>query len=137
MASPALTVGSSGAARGPVVSIKNVTHRYEKVVALYDISLDIPSGIMVGVVGPDGVGKSTLMGLMAGAKKLQQGHVTVLAGDIGDIRHRRAVGPRIAYLPQGLGKNLYLELSVHDNIDFMARLFGLSPAERCTRVKEL
>ena len=110
----------------PVVSIKDVTHRYGKVVALDGISLDIPSGIMVGIVGPDGVGKSTLMALVAGSKKMQDGKVTVLDGDIADVRHRRAVGPRIAYMPQGLGKNLYLELSVHDNVDFMARLFGLS-----------
>ena len=81
---------------------------------------------MVGIVGPDGVGKSTLMALVAGSKKMQEGKITVLDGDIADVRHRRAVGPRIAYMPQGLGKNLYLELSVHDNVDFMARLFGLS-----------
>ena len=85
---------------------------------------------MVGIVGPDGVGKSTLMALVAGSKKMQDGKVTVLGGDIADVRHRRAVGPRIAYMPQGLGKNLYLELSVYDNVDFMAQLFGLSPAER-------
>jgi len=121
----------------PVVSIKDVTHRYGKVVALDGISLDIPSGIMVGIVGPDGVGKSTLMALVAGSKKLQDGSVTVLDGDIGDVRHRRAVGPRIAYMPQGLGKNLYLELSVADNVDFMARLFGLSPAQRRARIKQL
>ena len=122
----------------PVVSIKNVTHRYgKKVVALDDISLDIPSGIMVGIVGPDGVGKSTLMALIAGSKKMQKGKVTVLKGDIGDARHRRAVYPRIAYMPQGLGKNLYLELSVRDNVDFMARLFGLSAAERPAKIKEL
>jgi ribosome-dependent ATPase len=121
----------------PVVSIKDVTHRYRKLVALDGISLDIPAGIMVGIVGPDGVGKSTLMALVAGSKKMQQGKVTVLGGDIAEARHRRAVGPRIAYMPQGLGKNLYLELSVHDNVDFMARLFGLSAEERRTRVTEL
>ena len=120
-----------------VVSIKDVTHRYGSVVALDGISLDIPSGVMVGIVGPDGVGKSTLMALVAGSKRIQRGKVTVLDGDIGDARHRRAVGPRIAYMPQGLGKNLYLELSVHDNVDFMARLFGLPAAERRIRVKEL
>src|SRR6185369_6505279 len=120
-----------------VVSIKDVTHHYKKVVALDSISLEIPSGIMVGIVGPDGVGKSTLMALMAGSKKLQHGKVTVLDGDIADIRHRRAVGPRIAYMPQGLGKNLYLELSVYDNVDFMAQLFGLSRAERPARVRQL
>jgi len=121
----------------PVVSIKDVTHLYKKVVALDGISLDIPAGIMVGIVGPDGVGKSTLMALVAGSKKLQDGTITVLDGDIASVRHRREVGPRIAYMPQGLGKNLYLELSVYDNVDFMARLFGLSPAERKVRVKEL
>ncbi|MCI0499963.1 MAG: ribosome-associated ATPase/putative transporter RbbA [Planctomycetales bacterium] len=121
----------------PVVSIKDVTHRYGSVVALDGISLDVPSGCMVGIVGPDGVGKSTLMALIAGSKKLQHGSVTVLDGDIADVRHRRIVCPQIAYMPQGLGKNLYLELSVHDNVDFMARLFGLSAAERSTKVKEL
>src|SRR5689334_14880504 len=104
----------------PVVSIKDVTHRYGKATALDGISLDIPSGIMVGIVGPDGVGKSTLMALVAGSKKIQKGEVIVLDGDMRDARHRRAVGPRVAYMPQGLGKNLYLELSVRDNVDFMA-----------------
>ena len=57
----------------PVVRIQDVTHRYGKVMALDGISLDIPRGLMVGVIGPDGVGKSTLLALMAGSKKLQEG----------------------------------------------------------------
>jgi ribosome-dependent ATPase len=121
----------------PVVSIRDVTHFYGKVKALDGITLDIPPGLMVGIVGPDGVGKSTLLGLMAGSKKLQQGEMTVLDGDIGDVRHRRSACPRIAYMPQGLGKNLYLELSVRDNVDFMAQLFGLTRAERPGRIKQL
>lgn len=130
---------SSSAAPGgkPVVSIKKVSHRYGKVMALNNISLDIPSGIMVGVVGPDGVGKSTLLALVAGSKKLQEGNITVLEGDIADSRHRRQVCPQIAYMPQGLGKNLYFELSVYDNVDFMAQLFGLTAQERPPKVKEL
>ncbi|CAG0991957.1 partial Ribosome-associated ATPase, partial [Anaerolineae bacterium] len=128
---------ASQSAGTPVVSIKDVTHRYGSVAALDGISLDIPSGCMVGIIGPDGVGKSTLMSLIAGSKKMQQGKVIVLNGDIADARHRGAVCPKIAYMPQGLGKNLYLELSVYENVDFMARLFGLSPAERPIRVKEL
>jgi ribosome-dependent ATPase len=121
----------------PVVSIQDVSHRYGRVIALDRLSLDIPPGVMVGIVGPDGVGKSTLLGLIAGAKKMQEGRVTVLGGDIADAQHRRGGGPRVAYMPQGLGKNLYLELSVRDNVDFMARLFGLSPLERQSRVAEL
>jgi ribosome-dependent ATPase len=137
MPTPASEIPSPTGGAPPVVSIQNVTHHYGKTAALDGISLDIPAGLMVGVIGPDGVGKSTLMGLIAGAKKMQEGKITVLGGDIADSRHRRDVCPRIAYMPQGLGKNLYLELSVRDNVDFMARLFGLSSAERPAKIKEL
>ena len=137
MASPASQLTSASFTDKPVVSIQSVTHRYGKVPALSNISLDIPSGLMVGIIGPDGVGKSTLMALIAGSKKLQEGKITVLAGDIASVRHRNVVCPKIAYMPQGLGKNLYLELSVYDNVDFMAQLFGLSKEERSIRVKQL
>src|SRR5262245_35790979 len=132
-----MSAPASNAAAGPVVSVGDVTHRYRKTVALDHISLDIPSGLMVGIIGPDGVGKSTLLSLIAGSRKVQEGTVNVLGGDMRESRHRRDVCPRIAYMPQGLGKNLYLELSVHDNVDFMAELFGLSPEERAARVKDL
>jgi ribosome-dependent ATPase len=133
-ATPAI---AEGARAGPVALVDDVTHRYGNVVALDHISLEIPSGRMVGIVGPDGVGKSTLLALIAGSKRLQNGRVTVLGGDIASAAHRRVTGPRIAYMPQGLGKNLYLELSVHDNVDFMAQLFGLSGDERKARIAEL
>ncbi len=121
----------------PVASVRAVTHQYGGTVALDRITIDIPPGRMVGLIGPDGVGKSSLMGLIGGAKKIQQGEVIVLGGDIADVRHRGAVCPRIAYMPQGLGKNLYFELSVYENIDFFARLFGLPAAERKRRIGEL
>ena len=92
---------------------------------------------MVGLIGPDGVGKSTLMGIIAGAKKIQSGTVRVLGGDMASARHRTAVCPRIAYMPQGLGKNLYFELSVYENIDFFAQLFGLTGSERRSRIPAL
>ena len=121
----------------PVASITDLTHRYGKARALDSVAAEIPSGCMVGLIGPDGVGKSTLMGIIAGAKKIQAGKVQVLGGDIADRRHRNAVCPLIAYMPQGLGKNLYFELSVFENIDFFAQLFGLSRAERRTRIDGL
>jgi ribosome-dependent ATPase len=122
---------------GPVVQINKVSHHYGKIIALDNISFIIPSGLMVGTIGPDGVGKSTLLGIMAGSRQLQQGTMTVLGGEISDVRHRRLACPRIAYMPQGLGKNLYFELSVRDNVDFMAKLFGLSKAERPPKINEL
>ena len=55
------------------VSIQNLSHRYGKTLALDDVSLDIPKGATVGLIGPDGVGKSTLLSLMAGVKVIQDG----------------------------------------------------------------
>ena len=92
---------------------------------------------MVGLIGPDGVGKSSLLSLIAGARKVQSGSVFVLNGDITDAAHRAAVCPRIAYMPQGLGKNLYPDLSIRENIEFFARVFGQSRSERQWRIAEL
>ena len=120
-----------------VASVRGVSHVYGATRALDALDVEIPAGCMVGLIGPDGVGKSTLMGLIAGSKRIQTGEVRVLGGDMNDSAHREAVCPRIAYMPQGLGKNLYFELSVFENIDFFARLFGVSDAERGPRIKAL
>jgi ribosome-dependent ATPase len=121
----------------PVALIRGVSHAYGTTRAVDALDLDIPAGRMVGLIGPDGVGKSTLMGLIAGSKKIQAGSVRVLGGDMADGAHRDAACPRIAFMPQGLGKNLYLELSVFENIDFFARLFGVPDAERAGRIRAL
>lgn len=92
---------------------------------------------MVGLIGPDGVGKSSLLSLIAGARTIEQGNVMVLGGDMRDVHHRREVCPKIAWMPQGLGKNLYHTLSVYENVDFFARLFGHDKAERELRINEL
>ena len=120
-----------------IVRAARVTHRYGPSVALENVTIDIPAGCMAGLIGPDGVGKSTLLGLVAGATQLQSGRMWVLGGDMGDSRHRRAACPRIAYMPQGLGRNLYDDLSVTENIDFFGRLFGHARAERRRRIAEL
>jgi ribosome-dependent ATPase len=121
----------------PVARLANVGLTYGKTHALDDVTLDLPSGCMVGLIGPDGVGKSSLLALVAGARKIQQGRIEVLGGDMADADFRRLACPRIAYMPQGLGKNLYPTLSVFENSDFFARLFGLSRAEAKRRIAEL
>ena len=119
------------------VSIQNLSHRYGKTLALDDVSLDIPKGATVGLIGPDGVGKSTLLSLMAGVKVIQDGRVEVLGGDMADKDVRRDLSHRIAFMPQGLGRNLYPTLSVYENIDFHARLFGLDGLERTRQIARL
>ncbi|ACK53910.1 ribosome-associated ATPase/putative transporter RbbA [Thauera aminoaromatica] len=121
----------------PVVRLVDVHHRYGDTHAADALTLDLPAGCMVGFIGPDGVGKSTWLGLVAGARRIQRGTVEVLGGDMADARHRARVCPRIAYMPQGLGKNLYPTLSVFENIDFFGRLFGQSAAERRRRIDTL
>ena len=120
-----------------VARLTRVSHRYRDVAALDDVSLDIPVGCMAGLIGPDGVGKSTLLGLVAGATEIQDGQVWVLGGDMANGKHARAACPRIAYMPQGLGRNLYADLSVVENIDFFGRLFGHGRKARRTRIDEL
>jgi ribosome-dependent ATPase len=120
-----------------VASLERVTQRYGKAVALDGVSLDFPSQQMIGLIGPDGVGKSTLLGIIAGVRRIQTGDVMVLGGNIADAGFRNAVSARVAYLPQGLGKNLYPTLSIFENIDFFGRLFGQSREEREGRIKEL
>ena len=121
----------------PVVSVKDVSQRYGAAVALDAINLDIPAEKMIGVIGPDGVGKSTLLGIIAGVRRMQSGKAQVLGGNIDDARFRTAVSSRVAYLPQGLGKNLYPTLSIFENADFFGRLFGQSREEREWRIKDL
>ena len=121
----------------PVISLHDVRQHYGKTEALRGITLDIPAGGMVGLIGPDGVGKSSLLSLVAGARAVQHGQVLALGGDMARRRHRNAVCPRIAYMPQGLGKNLYPTLSVEENLQFFARLFGHDATERRRRIDDL
>ncbi len=121
----------------PVASLTEVSLHYGKTLALDGVTLDLPAGQMVGLIGPDGVGKSTLFSLIAGARIIQNGRIEVLYGDIANAHHRKSVCPRIAYMPQGLGKNLYATLSVYENIDFFGRLFSQERDERERRIAEL
>ena len=120
-----------------VASLADISLRYGETTALHHINLEIPSGCMVGLIGPDGVGKSSLLALISGVRKIQSGKVHVLDGNMADKNHRLAVCTRIAYMPQGLGKNLYMTLSVYENVEFFGRLFGQGREERDARITEL
>ena len=121
----------------PAVRLRGVQHRNNRHFALQDISIGIPSGSTAAIIGPDGVGKSTLLSLIAGTRRIQQGDINVLGGDMHKRRHRNAIAERIAYMPQGLGKNLYPTLSVVENIDFFAGLFGVYGAAAKARRERL
>ncbi|MBQ9335830.1 MAG: ribosome-associated ATPase/putative transporter RbbA [Lentisphaeria bacterium] len=125
------------AENAPAVRFRDLSLRYRKTIGLDGVSLDIPARKLIGLIGPDGVGKSTLLSLITGAHAMQEGTLEVLGGDMRSARHRNAVCPRIAYMPQGLGKNLYFTLTVEENLQFFARLFGHNAAERRRRIDHL
>ena len=119
------------------ISVSRLSHRFGKTQALDDVSLNIPRGATVGLIGPDGVGKSTLLSLVAGVRVIQSGRVEVLGGDMADKNVRREMSHRVAFMPQGLGHNLYPTLTVAENIDFHARMFGLNAKQRQARIRLL
>lgn len=122
---------------GPALRVHGLSHYYAATPALTDINLELPAGIRCGLIGPDGAGKSTLLALIAGVKSLQCGQLSVLGGEIDDRAHRNTLYTRIAFMPQGLGNNLYPDLSVEENVRYFAALFSLSAAETQARMQAL
>ncbi|KHT51391.1 multidrug ABC transporter ATP-binding protein [Alteromonas marina] len=122
---------------GNIIECNSLTVRYKSTTAIHNLALSIPAGLTVGVIGPDGVGKSTLLSLIAGERVMQKGQLQVLGGDMRDEKHRAAICSDIAYMPQGLGKNLYPTLSVEENLQFFAKLFGHNRAQRRIRIDNL
>lgn len=120
-----------------VVRVDHLSHRYGRVTALSDVSLSIGRGLTVGLVGADGVGKSTLLSLIAGTRIIQQGSIRVFGCDIADGAARDRLALRVAFMPQGLGRNLYPTLSVSENLSFHADLFGLSGKDKAERIARL
>jgi ribosome-dependent ATPase len=119
------------------VEVSGVGHCYGKLAALTDVCFSIEAGAATALVGPDGVGKSTLLALVAGVRRLQTGSIRTLGADVGQRAGRDRIMSRLAYMPQGLGHNLYPTLSVEENVDYFGRLFGQTAAERRERIQRL
>src|SRR5699024_5680338 len=119
------------------VEVEGVSHHYGKTEAVNNVSLRIERGKTISLIGPDGVGKSTLLSLIAGVKILQQGSIKVLGNDVAIRREREDNAFKVAFMPQGLGKNLYPTLSIKENIEFHANLYGLSRHEREAKIERL
>ena len=119
------------------IELRGVSHRYRQRISLDGVSAAIEVGSTSAVVGPDGVGKSTLLGLMAGVRRLQSGELRVLGGGMDSATHRNRISQRIAYMPQGLGRNLYPSLSIVENLDFFGRLFSVDETVRRSRIELL
>ncbi len=121
----------------PILKASALRHNYKKLEALKGVDLKLFSGESLAIVGPDGVGKSTLLSIIAGAKTPKSGSVELFGYDMRDKTLRAKNHSKVAYMAQGLGKNLYFSLSVYENVDFFARLFGRSKATRNKTIERL
>ncbi len=105
-----------------IVNVSGFVKRYKKHVAVQGVDVEIHKGEIYGLIGPDGSGKSSLMKAIAGVLTYDEGTVEVFGTLVDSERAAERVKQRIGFLPQGLGLNLYPDLSVEENIDFFARL---------------
>jgi ABC-2 type transport system ATP-binding protein len=112
-----------------IVRVSGFVKRYKKHVAAQGLDLEVRCGEIYGLIGPDGSGKSSLMKAIAGVLSYEAGAVEVFGVPVDSERAAEQVKQRIGFLPQGLGLNLYPELSVEENIDFFARLRLVPEAE--------
>lgn len=118
-----------GSRDAPIVRVSGFIKRYKRHEAVSGVELTIKKGEIYGLIGPDGAGKSSLMKAIAGVLSYEGGRVEVFGVTVDSERAAEAVKPRLGFLPQGLGLNLYPELTVEENIDFFARV-RLVPEER-------
>lgn len=127
----------AGGMAGPVVLVSGFAKRYGRRVAAEDIDLEVRRGEIFGLVGADGAGKSSLMKAVAGVLTFDAGEVSVFGVRLDSEAACERVKARIGFMPQGLGLNLYPELSVEENIDFFARLRLVPETELAARKRRL
>ncbi|GAB4355340.1 MAG: ATP-binding cassette domain-containing protein [Immundisolibacter sp.] len=121
----------------PAIRVQGFCKRYRKQVAVQGVDLAIAPGEIYGLIGPDGAGKSSLMKAIAGVLTYEGGAVEVLGVQIDSEAAAEQVKGRIGFMPQGLGLNLYAELSVEENIDFFAQLREVPPEVLVERKRKL
>jgi len=108
-----------------VIRAEQLTRRFGPVVAVNGVDLAIPKGEVFGLVGPDGAGKTTVLRLLTGLLDADGGRAVLAGFDV--AADPDAVRDRIGYMAQKFG--LYGDLTVEENMDFYADLFGVEPAE--------
>jgi ABC-2 type transport system ATP-binding protein len=124
---------------GPATTVRvaGFSKRYGRRTAVHDVTFSLGPGEIFGLVGPDGAGKSTVMKAVAGVLSFDGGTIDVLGVRIDSERAAERVKGRMGFMPQGLGLNLYPNLSIEENVDFFARLRGVTWEDLASRKRAL
>ncbi len=109
-----------------VISVADLRLSYGQTTALDGVGLNVPEGQIYGIIGPDSAGKTTLLRAICTLLRYRQGKIEVLGFDA--IQQPKSIRARIGYMPQRF--SLYKDLSVEQNLNFFARLFGVEPEAR-------
>ena len=133
MASPEVV----SATAATVLRARGFCKRYRSTVAVHALDLEIRRGEVFGLIGPDGAGKSSLMKAAAGVLSFESGTLEVFGVSLDSERACEQVKGRMGLMPQGLGQNLYADLSIEENVDFFGRLRLVPKAELEQRKNEL
>lgn len=116
---------------GSLISVRSISKRYGKRLALEHISFDIGKGEVFGLIGPNGAGKSTFISLLATINKPDSGDI--LVDGVSILKKPEAYRGRIGYVPQEIA--LYPMLTAAENLDFWAGIYGVSGPEKHRRIK--
>jgi ABC-type multidrug transport system ATPase subunit len=115
------------------ISVQHISKFYKKVKALQDISFDVKSGEIFGLIGPDGAGKTTLFRILTTLLIADEGSAKVANFDV--ITDYKQIRNHVGYMP---GKfSLYQDLTVEENLDFFATIFGTTIEENYDLIKEI
>ncbi|TWU35723.1 putative ABC transporter ATP-binding protein YbhF [Novipirellula aureliae] len=106
----------------PIVRVSAFRKTYGRTVAVDGIDLEINRGEIFGLIGPDGAGKSSLMKAVAGVLTYDSGRLDVFGTRVDSEQSAETIKDRIGLMPQGLGLNLYADLSVEENVDFFGQI---------------
>jgi ABC-2 type transport system ATP-binding protein len=105
-----------------LVAVTDVTKRYPRRVAVHNLSLCLRAGEVIGLVGSNGSGKTTMLRMLAGILKPDEGHGQILGFDL--MKEAAEIRERVGYMAQAL--SLYADLSVFENLRFRAQIYGLT-----------